>query len=257
MRLTLQVHSNWNVNSLVLTSQLNLSPLTFSMGRNFFYWAKSYLGFTNKESRGFVLLIPFLALLGILPDSVRYFKNQQAELTFEIYQSRLDSLKESGVTLMSSPLPTFNLADTVKPNRNQKQLETLNRILFSEADSITLQIVPGIGQATASRVIKYRENLGGFHSKKQLLEVFGIKEETADAVWEFFEFDPKIYRKIKINSAMIEDLASHPYISYGEAKVLIAFRNQHGAFSSAEDLLKVKIFKTEWIEKIKPYLEFD
>ncbi|SEF99903.1 DNA uptake protein ComE [Algoriphagus boritolerans DSM 17298 = JCM 18970] len=257
MRLTLQVYSNWNLNSLILTYQLYLSPLAFSMGRNYFYWAKAYLGFTNKESRGFVLLIPFLAVLGILPDMVRYFKNQQAELTFEIYQSRLDSLKVSGVALMSSPLPTFNPADTVKSSRNQKQLESLNRIPFSEADSITLQIVPGIGQATASRIIKYRENLGGFHSKRQLLEVFGMKEETSDAVWEFFEFDPKILRKIKINSAMIEDLASHPYISYGEAKVLVAFRHQHGAFNSAEDLLKVKIFKAEWVEKIKPYLEFD
>lgn len=227
------------------------------MGHNFFYWAKSYLGFTNKESRGFILLIPFLALLGVFPELVRYFKNQQAELAFEIYHDRLDSLKVSGVALLSSPLPTFNPIDTVRSSRNQKQLETLNRIPFSESDSITLQIVPGIGQTTAGRIIKYRENLGGFHSKSQLLEVFGIKNETADAVWEFFEFDPKIFRKIKINSVGIEDLASHPYISYGEAKVLIAFRNQHGPFNSAGELLKVKIFKSEWAEKIKPYLDFD
>lgn len=227
------------------------------MGRNFFFWAKSYLGFSNKESRGFVLMIPIFLLLGILPSVIGFFKNQRAEQVFESYRSKLDSMEMVGINLVSSPLPTFNPADTIKSSRNQKQIESLNRIPFSEADSITLQIVPGIGQATAGRIIKYRENLGGFNSKAQLLEVYGVKEETANGVWEFFEFDPGIFRKIKINSVDLQELASHPYISYGEAKVLIAFRNQHGLFNSAEDLLKVKIFKAEWVEKIEPYLDFD
>lgn len=169
----------------------------------------------------------------------------------------MDSLESAGITLVASPLPVFNPQDTVKTTPNQRQLDNINRISFSEADSITLQIVPGIGPATAGRIIKYRENLGGFHSKNQLMEVFGVKEETAEAVWEFFEFYPTIFRKIKINSAELEVMASHPYISYGEAKVLIAFRNQHGRFITSEELLKVKIFKKEWVEKIKPYLDFD
>lgn len=227
------------------------------MGNNFFYWVKSYFGFSRKESKGFVVLIPFLVLFGLLPSTISFFKNQKAENTYLSYQARLDSLERTGIKLATSPLPTFNPQDTVKVSRNQKQLDNINQIPFSEADSITLQIVPGIGQATAGRIIKYRENLGGFHSKSQLNEVFGVKEETAVAVWDFFEFSPNIFRKIKINSAELPDLSSHPYISYGEAKVLIAFRNQHGRFNAAEDLLKVKIFKVEWVEKIKPYLDFD
>jgi len=227
------------------------------MDNNFFYWVKSYLGFSRKESKGFVLLIPFLLLFGLLPSAISFFKNRNAEAAFIQYQARLDSLESLGIKLVASPLPTFNPQDTVKANLNQKQLDNLNQIPFSEADSITLQIVPGIGQATAGRIIKYRENLGGFHSKSQLIEVFGVKEQTAIAVWDFFVFEPNIFRKIKINSVALEDLSSHPYISYGEAKVLIAYRNQHGRFKVAEDLLKVKIFKVEWVEKIKPYLDFD
>lgn len=227
------------------------------MDKNFFYWVKSYLGFSRKESKGFVLLIPFLVLFGLLPSSIAFFKNRKAESDFMHYQARLDSLERLGVHLVASPLPTFNPQDTVKKSSNQKQLDNLNQIPFSEADSITLQIVPGIGQATAGRIIKYRENLGGFHSKSQLIEVFGVKEETAAAIWEFFVFDSQIFRKIKINSIELQDLSSHPYISYGEAKVLIAFRNQHGRFNAAEDLLKVRIFKVEWVEKIKPYLDFE
>jgi len=227
------------------------------MRQTIFYWMKSYLGFSRKESKGFILLIPFLVLFGLLPNAIAYVKNLRAETAFTQYQTRLDSLKNLGIPLKSSPLPTFNPLDTVKSNRNQKQIGNLNRISFSEADSITLQIVPGIGQATAGRIIKYRENLGGFHSQSQLLEVYGVKEETVIAVWDFFDFEANIFRKINLNVATLEELAAHPYISYGEAKVLIAFRNQHGNFNSAEDLMKVKIFKVEWIEKIRPYLNFE
>jgi DNA uptake protein ComE-like DNA-binding protein len=86
--------------------------------------------------------------------------------------------------------------------------------------------------------------------------VYGIKVETAAAMWEFFEFDALIFRKIPINTVTLEDLSAHPYISYSEAKVLVAYRKQHGNFKSPDDLLKIKIFKSAWVEKIKPYLEF-
>lgn len=227
------------------------------MKERIFYWLKHNLGFSNKESRGFFILIPVLIIMGLSPSILRFFKNKKAESTFIQFQNRLDSLDNLQIQLVSSPFPTFNPLDTIKVNRNQKQMENLNRIPFSEADSITLQIVPGIGQATAGRIIKYRENLGGFYKKSQLLEVYGVKEETMLAIWDFFDFDTRIFRKIPINTASLEELSTHPYISYGEAKVLVAYRNQHGEFRSSDDLLKIKIFKSEWAEKIKPYLEFD
>jgi competence protein ComEA len=222
-----------------------------------FYWMKFYLGLSGKESRGFLILIPFLLILGLSPRTVRFLKNKNAETTLTGYQNRLDSLQNIPIQLVASPLPTFNPQDTVKTSRNQKQLNNLNRIAFSEADSITLQIVPGIGPGTAGRIIKYRQHLGGFHSQNQLLEVYGVDEELTLALWEFFEFDASIFRKIPINAASVEDLSSHPYISYGEAKVLIAYRNQHGKFMNADELLNIKIFKPEWVQKINPYLTFD
>ena len=116
--------------------------------------------------------------------------------------------------------------------------------------------MPGIGPGTAGRIIKYREQLGGFHSKAQLSEVYGMKEETISALWDFFEFDGSVFKKLQLNVASLEELSAHPYISYGEAKVLVAYRQQHGNFDSSDDLLKIKIFKDEWVQKLKPYLEF-
>ncbi len=227
------------------------------MKNKLFFWLKMNLGFSRKESSGFVLLIPFLIFFSVVPTFIRKIKNRSGEQLFHKYVEGLDSLEKAGFTLVSSPLPTFNPADTVKKPFSTKVSERINQIPFSESDSVTLQIVPGIGASTAGRIIKHREKLGGFHSKEQLNEIFGLKPEVIDLIWEYFVFDPSIYRKIKLNQIELEELSKHPYLSYQEAKVLLAYRKQHGKFSTSDDLLKIKIFKKEWIDKLAPYLSFE
>lgn len=243
--------------SIVLTYPLqNFSRLIF-MKDELFFWLKTTLGFSRKESRGFVLVIPVLIALSLSSTVIGYFKNQKSNKLYERYSTILDSLGKAGFTIVSSPLPTFNPQDTLRKSSSEVVKSRINRLLFSEADSVILQIVPGIGASTASRIVKYRERLGGFHSKDQLNEVFGLKPEIIEGIWEYFDFDPGIKKKISINDVELEDLSKHPYITFQEAKVLIAFRKQHGSFSSPQDLLKIKIFKEEWVMKIAPYLQFD
>ena len=225
------------------------------MGR-LFYFLKTYLGFSHKESRGFLLLIPLLGILGISPFALRQFKNQRGDALYAEYQGKLDSLREMNAEILSPPMPSFNPGDTISNPSKNLASKGLQRIPLSEADSVTLQIVPGIGPSLASRIIKYREALGGFRTKNQLTEIFGLKEEVIEIIWEYFDFDQKIIRKIPINTCSLDDLAKHPYISYQEAKVLIAFRNQHGQFHESGDLLKIKIFKKEWVDQVSPYLDF-
>lgn len=227
------------------------------MQNRLFYWFKMNLGFSRKESRGFVLVFPLLLMLGISPDLIRKVKNRRAERLFESYTKSLDSLEKIGFTLVASPLPTFNPADTLKKFSNSKVSDRISRLPLSESDSITLQIVPGIGASTAGRIIKYREKLGGFHSQDQLKEIFGLNPEVIERIWEYFEFDAKVYRKIKLNQVDLEELSKHPYLSYQEAKVLLAYRKQHGNFASKDDLMKIKIFKKEWVDQLSPYLSFE
>lgn len=227
------------------------------MWNTVFFWCKTHLGFSRKEARGFLLLIPFLLVLGMSPRVLRYVKNQEAEVVYRHYLRSLDSLERLGVVLVSSPLPTFNPRDTVRRSYSAKVTERIQRLPFSEADSVTLQIVPGIGTLTAGRIIKYRERLGGFLQVEQLEEVFGLKPETIPVIWEYFDFDVVVPRRIRINQATVQELGSHPYMSYQEAKVMLAFRLQHGPYSKAEDLLRIKIFKAEWVERIAPYLRFE
>ena len=202
-----------------------------------------------------MLLLPFLGLLIIVPTFIRQYKAANSQDFHKQFLSKIDSMEKAGMVMVKSPGPLFNPQDTVKKSALDKQLENIQRVPFSEADSIILQIVPGIGPGTAGRIIKYRENLGGFHSTSQLIEVYGMKPETIDLLWNFFEFTPAIFRKINLNQGTIEEISSHPYITYGEAKVIVAFRNQHGSYHSLDDLMKIRIFKEEWIRKLAPYLD--
>jgi len=62
-------------------------------------------------------------------------------------------------------------------------------------------------------------------------------------------------RQLNLNAASTEDLDKHPYISGKQAKIIVAYREQHGTFDSVDDLAKITaISDKKWLEKIKPYL---
>jgi DNA uptake protein ComE-like DNA-binding protein len=227
------------------------------MRQRLFFWFKTHLGFSAKESRGFLLLIPCLLLLVGASQVLAWAKDRNAGKLYQHYLNQVDSLERAGVQLLVSPLPTFNPEDTLRRSHSDKVSDRIKRLPFSEADSVVLQIVPGIGALTAGRIIKHRESLGGFIQVDQLNEVYGLKPETIPVIWEYFDFDRVAPRRLALNTVSVEELAKHPYISYQEAKVLVAYRLQHGPYLQLEDLLKVKIFKAAWVSKIGPYLEFD
>ncbi|TNF40686.1 MAG: helix-hairpin-helix domain-containing protein, partial [Cytophagales bacterium] len=109
------------------------------------FWFNTYFGFSSKETVGFLLVVPILGLLSFVPFLISWVKNQKEALSYVEYTLAMDSLEKAGVILVSSPLLAFNPQDTVKKDFKSNQIERINRIPFSEADSITLQIVPGIG----------------------------------------------------------------------------------------------------------------
>ncbi len=231
------------------------------MKAKLYFFLKSYFGFSQRESRGLVIVFPVIFLIYLFPSVYDWMLTKKNEQQYEQYLEKIDSLIQAGWQPYKSNLNFSNLTfnqDTSKNRTNYQRPKSpqLNKLLFNEADSIVLQIVPGIGQTMAGRVVKFRENIGGIHHKDQLLEVYGMTPEVLERVFEYFEFHPEIFRKLAINQSDVSSLAQHPYINYGAAKVIVAYREQHGSYTQADDLLKIKIFNEEWLERLKPYLEF-
>lgn len=230
------------------------------MKKILFYYLRTYFGFSARESRGFVLVVPSLFLLYLVPSIYEWSLKRKNRDLYAQYELKIDSLITTGrIPLRFGEEKLESVNDTVKRPAfvSRPRNPGFNKIDFNEADSVVLQIVPGIGQTMASRIVKFRESIGGLHQKEQLLDVYGMTPELVEKLFDHFEFSPGIIRMIPINQISVQDLAKHPYISYGAAKVIIAFREQHGVYRQPDDLLQIKILNQEWVDRLAPYLEFE
>ncbi|MCH7403842.1 ComEA family DNA-binding protein [Belliella kenyensis] len=224
--------------------------------RKLSFLLKRYFGLTHRESRGFIFILPAVAVLYAVPLIYSGFFISETKFDLEFYRSQIDSLQALGwVEVASLPYYEQEYQDSIKKaKRNQNNI--YKKMKFDEADSLVLQIVPGIGQTMASRIVKFRDALGGMIAPDQLMDVYGMNEELNERIFEYFDFTPGVNSFIKINLSDVQELSKHPYINYGSAKVIVAYRQHHGDYRSADDLKKIRIFTDQWIEKISPYLEF-
>ncbi len=119
-----------------------------------------------------------------------------------------------------------------------------------------LQKLRGIGQVLSSRIIRFRESLGGFHRVEQLADVYGISDSLFQEIKIHVSLkDPK-WNKILINSIDLDSLKMHPLFDWKTSKLTIAYRNQHGSFKDSLDFKKMRFLQSEDYNKILPYLDF-
>jgi len=124
----------------------------------------------------------------------------------------------------------------------------------STADTTALISLPGIGSKLAARIVTFREKLGGFYSIDQVGEVYGLADSIFQKIKQYLKLENPQVKKINVNSATAEEMRSHPYIKYSLANPIVAYRNEHGAFSKIEDVRKVMVITDQIYEKIAPYL---
>lgn len=142
--------------------------------------------------------------------------------------------------------------DTVRPIRKQPLVVELN-----SADTLTLQLLHGIGSVRADRIVRYRERLGGFHSTRQLMEVYGITPELVADLEPHLSIDKSAITQIPINTIPLKQLSKHPYIEYYQARDIVRLRNNGIVFHSAADLRAVPSIADSTIERLLPYISFD
>ncbi len=144
--------------------------------------------------------------------------------------------------------------DKAKVSSTAKSVEPVVRIELNTADSINLVSLSGIGPVFASRIIKYRQLLGGFYSKKQLLEVYNFPVETYNNINEEIYVDTTKVNQIRINFTEIGELMRHPYIKPNIARAIVSYRENNGSFISVQQLSEKGLIDETAFKLLRPYL---
>ena len=127
------------------------------------------------------------------------------------------------------------------------------RVDVNLADTSELKKIPGIGRGIASRIVRYRTCLGGFYSLEQLLEVEFVTPEML----EWFTLGDESVRKLEINKASLEQLRSHPYLNFYQAKAIVEHRRKRGDIKSLSQISLYEEFTEKDLQRLSAYVSFD
>ena len=133
---------------------------------------------------------------------------------------------------------------------------SMDPININLASVDTLQLLKGIGPVLSTRIVKYRNRIGGFHQIEQILEVYGIEDSLYNSIKHQLVAEGNLNR-ININTATFEDLASHFYIDYSAAGAITKYRKYNGDFPSVSSLQEIVALPDSTFHRIKPYLFVD
>jgi len=202
---------------------------------------------TEKEWQQFGLSYKqAMSIVNYVKKGGKFYKPEDLKKMYTISPEKYKAL----LPYVSIPPPPNQYERKPYPKREPIVVE------INTADTLELDKIRGIGPAFARRIVKYRERLGGFYSKEQLFEVFGVDTAKFNEIKDQVKIDVESIKKININTAEFDDLKRHPYLSFKQMNAIIQYRKQHGLYKNIADLNKVLILTPQTIQRIEPYLSF-
>lgn len=216
---------------------------------------KKHLSLSKRDWSAIMVLVVLILLVLAAPYLYGYFYKEKP-IDFSGF--------DKAVALLNKAQKADSLADLKKEANDgqSKKTFTINKLKpgatveLNNADSAQLTRVYGIGGSFAIRIIRYRNRLGGFYNKEQLLEVYGIDSEKYKEIKEQLTIDKNKVVKININNISFPSLRQFPYLSYKQASAIIQYRNEHGKYTSIDDIRNIAIITPEILTKIAPYLSY-
>ena len=179
----------------------------------------------------------------------------------EIDASFLDSIL---ILPIKSTEPQFSpkLNEYAHFEQKEKPKEVIPKKLFTQSfvdinncDTTELKSLKGIGTWRASKIIEFREQLGGFHSIEQLSGLSFLPDSIYQPIKPQLMVDSSSIRQLLINQLTLKELAQHPYISYAKARMMTNYIVEHGPFEEEEQLFRLRGLDSTFIRQILPYLD--
>lgn len=151
--------------------------------------------------------------------------------------------------------PHILLPDEIKKSSSSIK-DFTKKVDINKADAKEFTNLKGIfSEKYGAVIVKYRNSLGGFVKKEQLLEVWNMKKETYDGFSSQIILQSTSPKQININTASAEELKKHPYIYWNTANAIVKYRKANGNYNSVNDVKKIHLISEELYSKIAPYLK--
>ena len=199
-------------------------------------------GLTKRQ---YEILAPYI-IIGedFRPASDYYGQNSSysRKTSTESYPSK-NSANNSTATGQQTGEKVYSYPQKLKPGQ---------QVSINHADTTDLMKIPGIGSYYAKAIVRYREQLGGFSSPSQLLEIEGFPESAL----AYSQINSAEIKKLNINNLTLNQLRKHPYINFYQAKEICDYRRLRGPIKNLQDLKLLKDFPPAEIERLAPYISF-
>ncbi|MDR0546643.1 MAG: helix-hairpin-helix domain-containing protein [Dysgonamonadaceae bacterium] len=243
---------------------------------------KDFFYFSQRERRGILLLIVFLA--GIFVGKLIFqSKNPESLESNHHPENQLitDSAMEQSPYVPLYQQPEYRQKQAYHPPKQPEKRTYYDRkneepplppqsqfpktekytvgtvIELNAADTTELIKIPGVGPAFARRIVSYKNRLGGFHRIEQLQEVYGMYEELYIKIIPFLQIDNQLITPVPVNQSSLERLKMHPYINFYQAKAIVETRKKKGRIEKIDELKLLEEFSdNDWM-RITPYLSFE
>lgn len=152
-----------------------------------------------------------------------------------------------------SPAPYPDSVKTAPAGRPYPKKRPPTPVELNRADSATLVKISGIGPYYASKILRYRQRLGGYCSVKQLKELH-LTYFNVDSCAHLFRADPQLIRQKDLDTMSFKAILRHPYLEYEDVRLIFNAKRKYGRLSFAT-LQEHKVLADYKLKKIKPYFK--
>jgi DNA uptake protein ComE-like DNA-binding protein len=175
------------------------------------------------------------------------YSNEQLQKIFVIPDKLYQLVKDSTFY----PIKEYSKKEDKTSDYVKKEIVLVD---VNSASQEVLESIPGVGPFYAKNIIKYRDRLGGFFKKEQLLEVWKMDIDKYNSIEKYIQINVNNILKISLNNVTVEELKSHPYLNWNFANSIVKMRIGKSGFKHIEDIKESVLIDEELFEKIKPYL---
>lgn len=120
---------------------------------------------------------------------------------------------------------SYVVADSVY--RRLEPYINIPKVDINKADSAAFDALPGIGPWFASKMVDYRNQLGGYSCAEQLMEIYNFSEDKYSALSDLIECTPPA-DSFALWGLPADSLRLHPHVrNYATARGIVFYREHN------------------------------